>query len=215
MEAKQSKKYDVREHFFPNVSTKKRGKLMLDEVAMYSVTDQRTADAISRRLLAFIPKSSTITNATSCVGGNTWSFSKHFDRVVAIERDPTRFKYLVHNMNVLGAKNVHIINGDAISILLSPPQQKQKLSMVFMDPPWGGPDYKKFAKLSLFLSGEPLSNFINRLAKISKYIALKVPVNFDIDALKQDVARNAKVVLYDKFKKMHLIVLGSFPQWES
>ena len=103
-------------YLFPTLPPEQRARLKFDEVAIYSVTDQWTADVISRRLLQFLPSSATVHNATACVGGNTWSFSKHFSKVVAIEMDALRFEYLVHNINVLNARNVTAIKGDAIDV---------------------------------------------------------------------------------------------------
>ena len=197
---------------FPTVKKSQRAKLLLDDVALYSVTDQRTADAISRRLMRFVPSSATVTNATACVGGNTWSFAKHFAKVVAIEKDPTRFKYLVHNMEVLGARNVESHNDDALHKLFDSGekmQRKPSLDMVFFDPPWGGPEYKNKEKISLSLSDVPLSQVLNKLSPVAKFIALKVPVNFDSDKLVRDCTDSLSLVLLDKFKKMHLLVFRS------
>lgn len=199
------------DYLYPGVDPKLRGQLLLDNVALYSVTDERTADAISRRLLKFVPATSEVTNATACVGGNTWSFAKHFRGVHAIERDPVRFKYLVHNMNVLGTKNVRASHGDALKILLGKRgsvKSGTKLDMVFMDPPWGGPGFKDLPKVSLFLSDKKLSTVVDELAHSTRFIAVKVPVNFDITQFVKDI-KMVTMVLHERFKKMHLLVLQS------
>lgn len=40
----------------------------------------------------------------------------------------------------------------------------------------------------------------------ARFVAIKVPVNFDTAALQRD-CRAARLVLLEKFKKMHLLVL--------
>jgi 16S rRNA G966 N2-methylase RsmD len=104
---------------------------------------------MSKVLLALpgISEASTITDMTSCVGGNVISFSRFFKKVNAIEIDPLRFDMLKHNTEtVVGATNVNFINGNAVELLLgqddgTAPQQFQQ-DILFMDPPWGGVDYK-------------------------------------------------------------------------
>lgn len=192
-------------YLFPGIDAATRAKLKLDDVAMYSVTDQRTADAISRRILRFAPPSAHVTNATACVGGNTWSFAKHFDHVTAVEHDPTRYQYLVHNLGVLAVRNVTPIMGDALNVLFSRKRTKAAANVVFIDPPWGGPDYKLATRLSLSLSGVPMSSILDKLADTAHVIAIKVPVNFDTEALVRDT-RRVELASIDKFKRMHLLV---------
>ena len=54
-----------------------------------------------------------------------------------------------------------------------------KQHVVFLDPPWGGPDYRKHARLMLYLDDVPLHKIVNRLIDSAKLIVLKVPFNFD------------------------------------
>ena len=66
-----------------------------DETAMYSVTDARTADRISKLVQDL--GCDDIVDGCACVGGNTLSFGRHFKKVTAIELDKTRFAMLEHN----------------------------------------------------------------------------------------------------------------------
>jgi len=172
---------------FPDVDPEVRHLLRLDSVALYSVTDQRTADAFSRVLLRYVSAKSTVTNATACAGGNTLSFSTHFAHVHAIERDRARHEHLLHNMEVLGVKNVTTQWADALDVLLPPPcsvstpSEASPLDVVFIDPPWGGPSYGQHKCLSLFLSGIELSVLLRKMAqgRRARVVSLKVPLNFD------------------------------------
>lgn len=161
---------------FKYVDCQIRTKLILDEEALYSTTDQITADKITHDLLKFVSESATITDATACAGGNTYSFSQHFRRVNAFELDRDRVRILRHNMKLLGAGNVVIKHGDSYELCLG-----QFQDIIFIDPPWGGPSYKKHAKIALQLSGRHLANFCISisLSKVARYVALKAPVNFD------------------------------------
>lgn len=164
-----------------------RRQLQFNAVALYSTTQQRIADAMCRVLLQCgVPVNTCILNATACVGGDTLSFARHFSHVIAIEKDATRFQHLAHNMNVLRVSNVNVLHRDALDILFN----KTTMSvlcvnnpvLVFVDPPWGGPDYKKIKKLSLNLSGQDLASIVNKLADdgVTQYVALKLPLNFDM-----------------------------------
>ena len=66
---------DKKDFLFRFISIEKRRQLKLDDEAFYSVTDQYTADRISRDILRVLPDLQIITDATACIGGNTYSFS--------------------------------------------------------------------------------------------------------------------------------------------
>lgn len=194
---------------FPDVDPTVRGRLLLDDVALYSATDQRTSDKMTRAMLEHIPSSSTVINATSSAAGNTFSFARHFARVVAIERNPTRYQHLVHNAEALSVKNVTCLCADALHLLLphrfrmssaagtsttfAPPTTVTTMSTirlgslpldaVFIDPPWGGPSYRRNPRISLFLSRIPLSTIVKEMAEhdVARCVALKVPNNFDMN----------------------------------
>lgn len=164
-------------HFlFKYVDHQIRSKLVLDDEALYSTTDQTTADKITSDILGFVPETATVTDATACAGGNTYSFAQHFAQVYAFEVDAARARMLRHNMKLLGANNVTVRQGDSFSLCT---QQYQDL--VFLDPPWGGPNYKNHRRIALFMSGRHLADFCKTIAdaRVTRFIALKAPTNFD------------------------------------
>ena len=181
-----------RDYLFKFVPLAARAQLMLDEEAAYSVTDQYTADKMTRDIIRYAG-GSTICDATACIGGNTASFSRAFRRVVAIERDEQRYSYLVHNMNVLRASNVTCVCGDALeevtwvhsvnvpgtSTTRCRGLDSPLYDVIFIDPPWGGPAYRTLEVLGLQLSGVPLHEVCRRWAKYTNYFAIKTPTNFD------------------------------------
>ena len=167
---------DKRDFLFRFIPIEKRKLLKLDEEALYSVTDQYTADKISKEIKKQFPDIQTITDMTSCIGGNTYSFSKYFESVHAIELDKLKYDYLSYNLTVLDANNVTLHQGDSLSIV---PMLQQDI--LFIDPPWGGPNYKDKKHIDLYLSDIELSEVCRMIKSYSKYIALKVPTNFDLD----------------------------------
>lgn len=167
-----------RDFLFRFVQPAIRMQLKMDDESLYSTTDQLTADRISKDILKFIPSTSTITDATACIGGTAYSFAQHFDKVNAIEIDSVRYRLMLNNLNILlkeiQKNNVICINNDALIAC-----KHLKQDAVFIDPPWGGPDYKQNSKLSLYLSNMELSVVCKNLHTYTKYIVIKVPTNFD------------------------------------
>jgi tRNA/tmRNA/rRNA uracil-C5-methylase (TrmA/RlmC/RlmD family) len=138
---------DKKDFLFRFISQEKRRHIKMDAEAFYSVTDQYTADRISKDILHTIPEVQIITDATACIGGNTYSFSKYFMNINAIEIDFNRYQYLQNNLRVLETNNVDIYNGDLMVIC-----QMLYQDLIFVDPPWGGPDYKTKESIDLYLS---------------------------------------------------------------
>ena len=98
------------------------------------------------------PLCSQITDGTACVGGDTIRFAKTFAHVNAVELSVQRANMLYHNVKVTGvASKVFVYNADYVAV--GPCMQQD---VIFMDPPWGGPEYLKAAALDMFLGPTPL-----------------------------------------------------------
>lgn len=193
------------EFLFQNLSTDMANALKMDEIAQFSTTDAKTADNIVKYILKLLPKTASIIDATACIGGSAFAFANTFSQVRAIELDPTRFQHLVDNKEMLRMKNLECLCGDALEWIPKIP----KSDLVFIDPPWGGPEYKTAPSVYLSLSDIPIHEVCDRVAPYTKYIALKVPTNFDTERL---LATIKNCVLYSKntgLRKMHLLILSS------
>jgi hypothetical protein len=53
--------------------------------------------------------------------------------------------------------------------------------LVFLDPPWGGTDYKKTNSIDLFLDDVNVIDIINSLYHNTRYIAMKIPNNYNLN----------------------------------
>jgi len=193
---------DKKDFLFRFIPLDKRKLLKLDEEAYYSVTDQYTADKISKDIKKQFPYLRKITDATACIGGNTYSFSKYFEKVQAIELDQMKYRFLCENMKTLGVANVTAYEGD---LMLYVPALEQE--MVFIDPPWGGPNYKDRKKIDLYLSDLELSDVCYYLRKYTDYISLKVPTNFNVEQFEERTCSYLKPVYKNsELRKMNLLV---------
>jgi 16S rRNA G966 N2-methylase RsmD len=198
---------------FRFVPTHVRSSLYYDVESLYSVTDQVTADKVTRDIARFLPKSSTIIDATACIGGNAYSFASYFREVIAIEIDPFRADFLASNMRLLGAANVKTVCNDCVKWIAAHSRETGDIhDLIFFDPPWGGPDYKKSEKVSLQLSGEPLAKIISSIAPFGRYIALKVPINFDEDAFLEETKDIIEIKHKNtQLRKMNLLLFRVLP----
>lgn len=195
---------EKKDFLFRGINENIRKQILLDEEANYSTTDQVTATKIAKDISKFVNVNSNITDATACIGGSAYSLSKYFNNIIAIEKDIKRYDYLVHNMQILSvADKVKCIYGDSINICKNINQY-----CIFIDPPWGGPEYKTHEKVDLFISEKPLHDVCYELSEYTKIIALKVPKNFNIDKFSKNI-ENFATIEYKNYdlRKMHLIII--------
>ena len=195
---------DKRDFLFRHIPVEKRYSIKYDNEALYSTTDQITANKIAKEILKYVPKDSIVTDATACVGGSALALSNCFKTVYAIEIDTERFKLLEDNIKLLECKNVICVNANALNYCLDIYQD-----MIFLDPPWGGPEYKKVTSLDLFISEIPFSDVCISFSKVCKYIVIKVPINFNQKSFIENTNNHLKLLYKnEKLRKMHLLIFS-------
>mmetsp|Transcript_21726 Transcript_21726/g.42698 ORF Transcript_21726/g.42698 Transcript_21726/m.42698 type:complete len:497 (+) Transcript_21726:1-1491(+) len=96
--------------------------------------------------------------------------------------------------------NLQIYMGDCLQVC---PQLRQDI--LFLDPPWGGKQYRKRDKVVLYISKKPLSEICKFLGKYTRYLAIKVPFNADLTDLEQDAS--CQFVKEVELERMKLVVL--------
>lgn len=157
-------------------------RLKLTEEGSYSVTRRRDADRILSVLKTVLKdtKTKTITDATGCVGGDTIHFGLHFKQVDSIEINSTNFEALQNNVSVYGLTNVKLYNGDATKVF------NWKTDVLYIDPPWGGPNYKETPNLDLYMSSKRIDEWLEEILlrkNRPNFIVLKLPQNFNFGRL--------------------------------
>mgnify|MGYP005992738929 CR=1 FL=1 len=196
--------------FFNNLPKNTRNKLCADNEALYSITGHAQAQLMSEYILQLpgISKESTISDLTACVGGNTINFAINFNQVNAVEINKQRCDMLNHNIcTVMKYKNVNIINADLIDVVADLQQD-----VLFVDPPWGGSEYKQVEYMQLFINGIPLSKIVvDTLLPHAKYIIIKLPLNFDCAEFNIAVKPHAKLTYKAKnLAKMKIVIIEPF-----
>jgi hypothetical protein len=177
----------------------RRGGLKMTAEAEYSIT--RPKDSIklleAMKKVLKTTKDKSITDATANVGGDTTAFAKYFKEVQAIELKDDNFEALKENTKKF--KNVKIYQGDSLELF------KWKTDVLYIDAPWGGPEYKTKTNLDLYLGETRVDEWVNEILKRENrpsYIFLKVPFNYHFDRFKD----------YEKFKisKFYLLSINIF-----
>jgi len=141
--------------------------------ASYSRTKQYEANQIINYILRHVNNysSSTITDGTAGAGGDSINFSKYFKNVNSVEMDNDIYNMLLKNAEL--CKNINFINEDYLEIYKNLHQD-----VIYLDPPWGGPNYKLKKEVCLYISNKPLYIVIEQLMEQFKIdIFVKVPLN--------------------------------------
>jgi len=178
-------------------------KLKIDEESFNYITIREIADFTSKVICHHLindflnPLRSVVCDLTAGVGGNTLSFSNYFNQVHAVEIVKDRYDDLINNSNVYKCKNIFFYNSCAIKFI-NENLQYTNPSVLFIDPPWGGVDYKKSESLELKLGDIPLEDLLimilNKFSIIynscnknleyssehNKLIIFKLPKNYNI-----------------------------------
>lgn len=211
---KYNKKLKTLLRLFPYLDNKeKAARLKIDDESIHFISIREYADKITDIIkyhlleLNIDPEDAVITDATSGVGGNTISFAMNFKKVNAIELDEQRCTYLRNNIDIYDLINTKIYNDDCTKIL----PQIDNHDVIFIDPPWGGKNYKDHEFLRLHLSDvsiEMLCNGMlnpNWMKKCPSIIVYKLPINYDIKYFYENV--NSNLIYYHNLKKMCLIII--------
>jgi hypothetical protein len=210
-----------RNYLFRGLPETTVARLRMDVVASFSITESNSAAVMTKMIAdAFlqlhrsanrgaVPIPCTIFDGMACVGGNTMSFSGSFQGVLSNELDPNRFSMLKHNVSdVMACRNVQFFNGSILELAI----ERDDYSILFLDPEWGGPDYKDKTNLRLVISETPLEDFCLDLFQKKKnveIIALKLPVNYDNNYIKEFAGRHdLNYAFYERnLKRMTLTIL--------
>jgi 16S rRNA C967 or C1407 C5-methylase (RsmB/RsmF family) len=169
---------------FPDINNVDFSKLKITKEGVYSITKPDQAEYISKLIAKYFggkTDNMVITDGTSNVGGNVINFAQHFKSVNAVEMSDDTCKILKNNVNEYSLKNVKIICNDYTKAIL-----ELKQDIVFMDPPWGGINYKQHKTVYLFLSDIGIGKIVNKLKDSVKMVVLKVPYNFDINRFNEE-----------------------------
>lgn len=148
------------------------------------------------------------------LGGDTITFAKHVkvSSVVSIELDDERFKSLVHNVSLYKkiSGKVKLYNDNFIDWFIRNKRKvEKKNTCLFVDPPWGGADYKQKKKIDdLYMMDNSgtlygMMDIVNLVSKYFTMVIIKLPYNFNMDIFN----RSLKEYYLMEIKKMLIIFI--------
>ncbi|CAH0398618.1 unnamed protein product [Chilo suppressalis] len=150
--------------------------IKLDLESWFSVTPESVAWHIANKFAFDI-----VIDAFCGAGGNTIQFARTCKKVIAIDIDPVKVEMARHNATVYGvADRIEFRVGDFFTMA---PQLEA--DMVFLSPPWGGPNYSENYEYDLetMLEPKPASELMDVARNITTNIALYLPRNTRSDQI--------------------------------
>jgi predicted RNA methylase len=153
----------------------------------YSITKPWDSDHIIKVMQDTVGdlKTKTIADLTGNVGGDTIRFGMNFKHVDSYELDKENYDALQNNVGLYDLKNVTIHHGDSTKLF------DNNADVVYIDAPWGGPEYKEKTNMDLYLGTERIDELVKNFKGA---VFLKVPNNYN----------------FERFKDSHVTSIGKF-----
>ena len=194
---------------FPCPPNNNYDNLMIDAESVSYITTPYNSEIIVGIIDSLIPKNVlrndiTILDGTACVGGDSISFGKMFGNVISSEINIKRYKMLMNNLNVFQLFNFITVNDYFINII----KRINNIDIVYLDPPWGGKNYKYQNNLRLQISNIYIDDLINMIFEKNtiKMIVLKLPKNYDFYNLyKLTKKPDITIIMYELYKMMIIV----------
>ena len=152
-----------------------------------------------------------ISDCTAGCGGDSISFLNKFKKVYSFEKNLIRYYYLLNNIKQYKLiQKSHIYCSNFMKVL----KNIEDHDVIYIDPPWGGKYYYKNKQLKININNISLESYIldfiidedKKTKKIPKLMILKLPCNYDLKYLYDNLKKIGKIYLYD-LNKMLIIVI--------
>ncbi|KAM8966645.1 trimethylguanosine synthase [Pelodytes ibericus] len=169
--------------------------IQLDEEGWFSVTPEKIAEHIASRVTQTF-NCDVVVDAFCGVGGNAIQFAKTGKKVIAVDIDPVKLNLARNNAEVYGvADRIEFIRADFMS--LAP---DLRADVVFLSPPWGGPDYASAETFDIKTMMCPDGFDIFLLAQqITRNIIYFLPRNADMEQVASLAGPGGKVEIEQNF----------------
>ncbi|XP_072184572.1 trimethylguanosine synthase [Excalfactoria chinensis] len=180
--------------------------IKLDREGWFSVTPEKIAEHIAVRVAQSF-NCNTIVDAFCGVGGNAIQFALTSKRVIAVDIDPEKLSLARSNAEVYGVANqIEFVCGDFMVLAAD-----LKADVVFLSPPWGGPDYATAEIFDIQTMICPDGFEIFRLSKkITNNIVYFLPRNADINQIASLAGPGGKVEIEQNFLNNKLKTITAY-----
>ena len=155
----------------------------LTNISLFSIAPpdhaQVTVQLLKKYYTAGELKTKTYVDGTSNVGGNIFPIVPLVKKIICVEIGNLTSKLLQHNLQTACTKKnlakTLVLNKDFTKFNF----KKYKPDIMFVDPPWGGKNYKKIKDKELYLSKKPMSKLlVNKWIPAVDLIILRVPAGY-------------------------------------
>jgi len=161
--------------------------VLMDDESWYSVSPEVVAKHTAERCLTSLAKNHTseeplvVVDAFCGAGGNSIQFALAGAQVIAVDIDPTRIELAKHNAKIYEVDQyIEFIIGDFMEIAKE--LRNRVINLVFLSPPWGGPEYLEMDKYNLHDHMKPDGYEIFKASRaLSKNVVYYLPRNVDKD----------------------------------
>ncbi|NWI48729.1 TGS1 synthase, partial [Calyptomena viridis] len=175
--------------------------IKLDREGWFSVTPEKIAEHIAVRVSQSF-NCDIIVDAFCGVGGNAIQFALTSKRVIAIDIDPEKLSLARNNAEVYGvADQIEFVCGDFMVLAAD-----LRADVVFLSPPWGGPDYATAEifdiQTMICPDGYPF--------QITNNIVYFLPRNADIDQVASLAGPGGKVEIEQNFLNNKLKTITAY-----
>ncbi|NWW08240.1 TGS1 synthase, partial [Oreocharis arfaki] len=185
--------------------------IKLDREGWFSVTPEKIAEHIAVRVSQSF-NCDIIVDAFCGVGGNAIQFALTSKRVIAIDIDPEKLRLARHNAEVYGvAEHIDFLCGDFLALAAG-----LRADVVFLSPPWGGPDYAtaEIFDIQTMICPDgypfPVMPRAGLSKKITNNIVYFLPRNADINQVASLAGPGGKVEIEQNFLNNKLKTITAY-----
>jgi predicted RNA methylase len=194
-------------YLFPYEQGVDRMKLQITDEGIYSISKLgdplRIMKIIKRNYKEDISKS-IITDGTANIGGDTINFAQFFKTVNSVEITRLHCAVLENNIKVYNRNNVNIICNSYLKVM-----NTLKQDIIYLDPPWGGPDYYKKKSMKLYLGKYEIADIVKKIKKRATLFVIKAPTNYNYQSFFKKIGSGIKKG-YILRKKVLILIFKPF-----
>jgi trimethylguanosine synthase len=145
--------------------------IQIDEEGLYSVKPEVSALAIGKMISGDV-----VLDSFCGVGGSAIGLARAGKKVIAVDAHSDRLSMAANNARIYGVHNqIEFIHDDALHAI-----RAYRYDSIYLDPPWGGPEYYKQERFPLagFVPGG--DELLCEAFAHTQNVAVTVPLNFDM-----------------------------------
>ena len=190
---------DKIKYYFFNTKNVIKEDLIFTSDSLYSSSkllgSKRLIDIIFKH---FKKKNLIITDCTANIGTDAINLAHVFKFVNAVEISELNYLALENNINTFNLKNKMKCYHNDINNIIDNLQQ----DVIYIDAPWGGPNYKNKTKIDLYLGDIDIVDFYLMKKNIKSVFIFKVPCNYNFDKF---YSKTKKDIYKYSYKKNDII----------